>query len=231
MTRTASVRCAFLVAAPGRGMYAGGMGWIFELSEHDAYGLACRLRLTTCPLCRHETKDRRERLGSLRFSGCLWTCHACNQGGNSYGLLCAVVLGRTKPNGSAEWRRVKTAAHALGVGGSVEVAQAYQPPPPYLREARTSVANTLTLEAFNNCEYLDLWDNWHRRAMGVLELGFMAEEVERRRLEIVKQRTLCEGLKRLKALAAEQTREERRQHVLQGDVGWKPRAKPGGQEV
>jgi hypothetical protein len=93
------------------------------------------------------------------------------------------------------------------------------------------VANTLTYEAFNNCEYADLWDNWHGRAMAMLELGFMADEVERRRLEIVKQRTLCEGLKRLKALAAEQTREERRQHVLQGDVGWKPRAKPRGQEL
>ena len=157
------------------------MGWIDDVADMDATDLAGRLGLHTCPLCGHETDSRRGRLGSLRFKGPLWTCHGCNQGGNTVSMLCAVVLGRKRAQGSAGWRRVQSAAHALGVGGSLEVVKPRAVALPYLREAQDSMARELASIAFETVFGLDTWSNHYRRALACVRDGLRAEEVERRR--------------------------------------------------
>jgi len=156
--------------------------WIDELADMDAATLAGRLGLSTCPLCSHETAGRRGRLGSLRFDGPLWLCHACNEGGNGVGLMSAAVLGTKRPRGSAGWRRLRSAAGALGVGDRVELVARVKRE--RLHEAQANVAETCAYEAREAgvpCKWSELRD----MAMACIRDGALEERVEAERLRLV----------------------------------------------
>lgn len=104
-----------------------GAAWADEVARRDVIDLAGRIGLSTCPACGHTPSrgdNRPGRFGSVRSNGPLWTCYACQAGGSSLNLLSFVVLGRRRPLGSADWRRLETAARhlwaGLPVGASVQ---------------------------------------------------------------------------------------------------------------
>lgn len=93
--------------------------WVADVAKRDAYDLAVRLGYRTCPACGYVPqgeRDRPGRLGSVRFDGALWFCRACKTGGTPVNLLACAVLGRAKPLGGADWRRVESGARAIYSG-------------------------------------------------------------------------------------------------------------------
>lgn len=95
-----------------------GAAWADEVARRDVVDLAGRIGLSTCPACGHTPSrgdNRPGRFGSVRANGPVWTCYACQAGGNSLTLLAYVVLGR-RAAGSADWRRLESAARSLWAG-------------------------------------------------------------------------------------------------------------------
>lgn len=183
--------------------------WIEELADMDAATLAGRLGLSTCPLCSHETTDRRGRLGSLRFNGPLWLCHACNEGGNGVGLLSAAVLGTKRIQGRAGWRRLRTAAGALGVGDRVQLVAPVKIE--RLHQARANVAEACAYEAREAgvpCKWSELYD----MAMACIRDGALEDRVEAERLRLVELYSMNGRnpvLAAMRAALAEEVKQER----------------------
>jgi hypothetical protein len=137
-----------------------GRAWADEVARRDAVELAGRIGLATCPACGHTPSrdDRRAaRFGSVRADGTLWTCYACQAGGNSLTLLAYAVLGR-RAAGSADWRRLESAARSLWAGLPVGGVATVQPVQRLTKGERVRrsfaesvVANQMAAEAAAAC--------------------------------------------------------------------------------